>query len=184
MAEPVDLAEFWALERDLSTAAPQKNTETARIPTRAALKNSPQNTEQPRLLDQVRAKMRLAHYSIRTESAYVDWIKRFIFFHNKRHPREMGAAEITSFLTELAVNGNVTASTQNKALSALLFLYRIVLEVQLPLIDAVRASAPRRLPVVLSAGGHRFTPGRECSALWGRVCPNGTLHTSPEQGSG
>ncbi|MFO1042264.1 MAG: integron integrase [Planctomycetaceae bacterium] len=134
----------------MSTAASHKSTETAKTPSRAALKNSPQNTEQPRLLDQVRAKMRVAHYSIRTESAYVDWIKRFIVFHNKRHPREMGAAEITSFLTELAVNGNVTASTQNQALSALLFLYRIVLEVQLPLIDAVRANAPRRLPVVLS----------------------------------
>jgi len=71
MAEPVDLAEFWANERDMSTAASQKNTETTKTPSRAALKNSPQNTQQPRLLDQVRAKMQVAHYSIWTESAYV-----------------------------------------------------------------------------------------------------------------
>ncbi|MFO1044288.1 MAG: hypothetical protein U0941_21090 [Planctomycetaceae bacterium] len=76
MAEPVDLSEFWAYERDMSIAMSQKNAETTKTPSRTALKNSPQNTERPRLLDQVRAKMRVAHYSIRTESAYVDWIKR------------------------------------------------------------------------------------------------------------
>ena len=77
----------------------------------------------PRLLDQVRQACRVRHYSIRTEQAYVDWIRRFILFHAKRHPLEMGAAEINQFLTHLAVAGHVSASTQNQAFSALLFLY-------------------------------------------------------------
>ena len=94
--------------------------------------------------------MRVAHYAIRTEAAYVDWIRRFILFHHKRHPSEMGSVEITEFLTHLAVEGKVTASTQNQALSGLLFLYRQVLKIELPMIDAVRATAPARLPVVLS----------------------------------
>ena len=75
----------------------------------------------PKLLDQVRGKIRLKHYSIRTEQAYVDWIRRFILFFGKQHPRELGAAEVEQFLTHLAVEGNVAASTQNQALSALLF---------------------------------------------------------------
>ena len=75
--------------------------------------------ESPRLLEQVRRAMRVAHYAIRTEEAYLDWIRRFILFHNKRHPREMGAAEITEFLTHLAVEGKVAPSTQNQALSGL-----------------------------------------------------------------
>jgi site-specific recombinase XerD len=104
----------------------------------------------PRLLDQVRAKLRLLHYAIRTEEAYVDWIRRFILFHRKRHPREMGAIEVEAFLTHLAVHGRVAASTQNQALAALLFLYQEVLEVELPALDAVRARRPKRLPVVLS----------------------------------
>jgi integron integrase len=106
--------------------------------------------EKPRLLDQVRRAMRVAHYAIRTEEAYVDWIRRFILYHNKRHPSEMGAAEITEFLTHLAVEGKVAASTQNQALSGLLYLYQQVLKIELPLINAVRATAPVRLPVVLS----------------------------------
>jgi site-specific recombinase XerD len=89
--------------------------------------------------------------SRRTEEAYVAWIRRFIFFHDKRHPAEMGAAEVTKFLTSLAVDGQVAASTQNQALSALLFLYKDVLEVDLPWLDGiVRARHPERLPVVLS----------------------------------
>ena len=76
-----------------------------------------------RLLDEVREVIRVKHYSIRTEDAYVQWIKRFIFFHGKRHPREMGAKEIEAFLTDLAVRGKVAASTQNQALNALVFLY-------------------------------------------------------------
>ncbi len=105
----------------------------------------------PKLLDQVRDKLRVKHYSIRTETQYVQWIKRFIFFHGKRHPRELGAVQVEAFLTHLAVVGNVAASTQNQALSALLFLYREVLEVELPWLDNVtRAKQPQRLPVVLT----------------------------------
>jgi hypothetical protein len=91
------------------------------------------------------------HYSRRTEKAYVHWIKRYIFFHGKRDPAEMGGPEVTTFLTSLAVHGKVAASTQNQALSALLFLYRDVLEVELPwLDDVVRAKRPVHLPVVLT----------------------------------
>ena len=104
----------------------------------------------PRLLDQVRSKLRLLHYAIRTEEAYVNWIRRFIRFHGKRHPRDMGAKEIESFLTDLALEGRVAASTQNQALAALLFLYLKVLEIELPQLGAVRAKRPSRLPVVLS----------------------------------
>ncbi len=111
---------------------------------------NPQNNQPPKLLDQLAAKTRLLHYSKRTESAYVDWVKRFILFHNKRHPREMGAAEIEAFLTHLAVERNVAASTQNQAFAAILFLYQKVLEIELPTIDALRAKRPERLPVVLS----------------------------------
>lgn len=111
----------------------------------------------PRLLDQVRGKLRLLHYSIRTETQYVQWIKRFILFHGKRHPCEMGAAEVEAFLTDLAVRGNVAASMQNQALSALLFLYREVLGQDMPWMgEMVRAKRPARLPVVtcpLSSGG-------------------------------
>jgi integron integrase len=108
-------------------------------------------TKSPKLLDQVRDKLRVKHYSIRTEQAYTGWIKRYIFFHGKRHPKDMGAAEIEAFLTHLAVEGNVSASTQNLAKSSLLFLYREVLEIQLPWLDNVtQAKAPKRLPVVLT----------------------------------
>lgn len=105
----------------------------------------------PKLLDQVRGKIRLKHYSLRTEQTYVDWIKRFILHFDKRHPRDMGAAEVEAFLTHLAVAGKVAASPQNQAKSALLFLYREVLETELPWLDNVeRAKAPKRLPVVLT----------------------------------
>lgn len=86
----------------------------------------------PSLLDQVREKLRLKYYSLRTEQAYVDWIKRYSLFHGKRHPLEMGAKEVEVFLTYLAVKRNVSASTQNQAKSALLYLYREVLEIELP----------------------------------------------------
>ena len=105
----------------------------------------------PTLVEVVRNALRTRHYSRRTEKAYVAWIRRYILFHGKRHPREMSAPEVSRFLTALAVEGKVTASTQNQALSALLFLYRNVLGVELPwLDDLVRARRPRRLPVVLS----------------------------------
>ncbi|MEA3334551.1 MAG: integron integrase [Chloroflexota bacterium] len=104
-----------------------------------------------RLLDQVRDLIRLKHYAYSTEKTYVQWIKRFILFHNKRHPRDMGRPEIEAFLTHLAVERNVKASTQNQAYSALLFLYREVLDIDpgFP-IQAVRARKPRRLPTVLT----------------------------------
>ena len=105
----------------------------------------------PRLLDQVRDRLRLKHYSLSTEKLYVQWIKRFILFHGKRHPADMGAPEIEAFLTHLAVVGQVSASTQNQALSALLFLYKEVLLVDLPWLEnVVRAKRPQRLPVVLT----------------------------------
>jgi integron integrase len=106
---------------------------------------------QPRLLDRVRTAIRTRHYSLRTEEAYVGWIKRFIFFHNKRHPMEMGEPEINRFLSHLAVRDGVSASTQNQALSALLFLYRRVLEKPFPTLEnLVRAKKPKRLPTVMT----------------------------------
>jgi integron integrase len=106
----------------------------------------------PRLLDQVRDRLRLKHYSLRTEQAYVGWIKRYIIFHDKRHPAEMGKLELETFLTSLAVQRNVSASTQAQALSALLFLYKEVLELAFPWLDDVtRAKKPVRLPTVLTA---------------------------------
>ena len=105
----------------------------------------------PRLLDQVHARLRLKHYSLRTERAYVGWIRRFILAHGKRHPRDMGAAEVEGFLSTLAVEGRVAAGTQNQALSALLFLYKEVLSVELPWLETVvRAKRLQRVPVVLS----------------------------------
>lgn len=110
------------------------------------MKNHP-----PKLLDQVRDTLRRRHYAIRTEEAYLNWIKRFILFHNKQHPKEMGSQEIEQFLTHLAVNQHVSPSTQNQALAALLFLYQQVLhqELEQP-IDAVRAKKKQRLPVVMN----------------------------------
>jgi integron integrase len=106
----------------------------------------------PRLLDQVRDHLRLKHYSLRTEQAYVGWIKRYIIFHGKRHPAEMGKPELEAFLTSLAVQRNVSASTQTQALSALLFLYKEVLGLEFPWLDDVtRAKKAVRLPTVLTA---------------------------------
>jgi Phage integrase, N-terminal SAM-like domain len=102
-----------------------------------------------RLLDRVRDAIRVRHYSIRTEEAYVGWIRRFILFHKKRHPDSMGAEHVNAFLTHLATSQDVAAWTQSQALSALLFLYRDVLGDPLPwLEDVVRARKPRRLPVL------------------------------------
>jgi integron integrase len=104
-----------------------------------------------RLRDQLRDVARLRHLGLRTEETYWNWIKRFIVFHQKRHPRELGSEEITAFLTHLAVDGRVAASTQNQAFNALLFLYRQVLKLEMPDIkDVVRARQSRRLPVVLT----------------------------------
>src|SRR2546428_13392864 len=124
---------------------------TTRAAVFAVRETGPADAPKPRLLDRVRDAIRARHYSRRTEKAYVAWIRRYIFFHGKRHPAEMGAPELTRFLTSLAVDRNVAASTQNQALSALLFLYREVLELDLPwLDDVVRAKRPHRLPIVLT----------------------------------
>lgn len=107
--------------------------------------------EKPRLLDQTRDALRVRHYSLRTEATYIQWIRRFILFHGKRHPSEMGEREITAFLIDLAVNRQVTPSTQNQALAAILFLYKEVLERELDWMDGmVRAKRPRHIPEVLS----------------------------------
>lgn len=112
--------------------------------------NTP-SAQPPKLLDRVRERIRIKHYSIRTETQYVQWVRRFVLYHGKRHPRDMGAPEVEAFLTHLAVDGQVAAATQNQALSALLFLYKEVLGVDLPwLNDVTRAKRPQRLPVVLT----------------------------------
>lgn len=129
--------------------------------------NTTPNNAPPKLLEQVRGKIRLKHYSIRTEQAYLDWIKRFILHFNKRHPSEMGAVEVEVFLTYLAVERNVSASTQNQAKSALLFLYKEVLGVALPWLDKVeQAKAPKRLPVVLTKAEVQAVLGRLSGTHW------------------
>lgn len=113
--------------------------------------SSTESSGPPKLLEQVRARLRVKHYSIRTERSYVDWIKRFIWFHGKRHPKDMGAPELEAYLSHLAVERNVSASTQNQAKSALLFLYKEVLGIELSWLENVtQAKAPKRLPVVLT----------------------------------
>jgi integron integrase len=109
------------------------------------------STQPPRLLALLSARLRTKHYSIRTERAYCDWVRRFVLFHDKRHPKGMGSAEIEAFLSHLALARRVAASTQNQAKSALLFLYKEVLGIELPWLDNItRAKAPQRLPVVLT----------------------------------
>jgi integron integrase len=131
----------------------------------------------PKLLDRVRWHLRVKHYSIRTEQAYVDWIRRYILFHRKRHPNEMGEREITEFLSHLAVEKNVAASTQNQAFSALLFLYQQVLERKLDFIDNVqRVTRPAKLPVV-------FTPS-EARAVLARLKGDYRLMAELLYGSG
>ena len=108
-------------------------------------------TQPKKLLDQVRDKIRFKHYSLSTENTYLSWIKQFILYHSKRHPVDMGAAEVEAFLTYLATQRQVSSSTQNQALSAILFLYREVLAITLPWLDNFeRSKKPRRLPVVLT----------------------------------
>jgi integron integrase len=120
-------------------------------PDLVARESSPMGPRPPKLLDRVREAIRLRHGSRSTETSYVGWIRRYILFHGKPHPLEMGAPEVTSFLSALAIQGKVAASTQNQALNALLFLHRHVLQQDLPwLDDVVRAKRPRRLPTVLT----------------------------------
>ncbi len=121
----------------------------------------------PKLLDRVRERIRYKHYSLRTEESYVQWVRRFVIFHGKRHPSEMGAPEVEAFLTSLAVEGNVAASTQNQARSALLFLYKEVLGSELPWLNNVeQAKKPRRLPVVLTEDEVRLVLGSLDGVSW------------------
>jgi len=111
----------------------------------------PNLSDQPMLLDRVRSAIRVRHMARSTEKHYVHWIRRYILFHNVRHPSEMGKEEVAAFLTHLAVEGNVASSTQNQALAALLFLYRTVLDQEFGwLDDVVRAKRPKHVPVVLT----------------------------------
>jgi site-specific recombinase XerD len=115
----------------------------------------------PKLLEQMRDRLRLKHYSLRTEQAYVHWVKRYIHFHGMRHPSEMGKSEIEAFLTSLAVERHVSASTQTQALSALLFLYKEVLGLEFPwLTEVTRAKRSARLPVVLTRDETRALSAR------------------------
>ncbi len=134
---------------------------------------------QPRLLDQMREVLRLKHRSVRTEKAYLGWVKRFILFHDKRHPKDMGAEEIRAFLAYLATREHVAASTQNGALNALLFLYRYVLQQPFPHLEHIeRAKRPRRLPTVFARD--RFSLPPDHRARWqggsgpGHHAPPGT----------
>jgi integron integrase len=130
-----------------------------------------------KLLDRVGDEARLRHLSLRTEEAYCNWIRRFILFHDKRHPREIGAPEITQFLTHLAVEGRVAASTQNQALNALVFLYKQVLKTQIGQLDQlVRAPQRRKLPVVLTR--------EETEAVMAHLTPEHRLLASLLYGSG
>src|SRR6266545_1013869 len=152
----METANIYRLNRDRPAASPAAPT--------AKPTSSPQK---PKLLDQVRQAIRTRHYSYMTEKAYVGWIKRFIFFHNKRHPAEMGEAEIAQFLSALAQEKHVSASTQNQALNALLFLYHEVLGKEIGYINGVvRAKRPIRLPVVLTRQEVRSILGCLDSSDW------------------
>ena len=147
---------------------------------------STETTSPPRLLARVRAAIRVRHFSPLTEKAYVGWIKRFIFFFDKRHPNEMGESEISAYVSHLATEKRVSASTQNQALSALLFLYRDVLGRELDLIEIARAKTPVHLPIVLTheeAACSTRPPGRPItpeglSDVWIRTSPARNLPSS------
>ena len=131
------------------------------------MQNITNPAQPPKLLEQVSAKMRVKHYSLRTEKSYVDWIKRYIWHFDKRHPKDMGAVEVEAFLTYLAVDRNVSASTQNQAKSALLYLYKEVLGVELPWLDNVtQAKVPQRMPVVLTQAEVQAVLSRMDGTMW------------------
>jgi integron integrase len=132
---------------------------------------------EPNLLDQLRSRLRVKHYSIRAEQAYVDWVRRFVLFHDKRHPRDLGSAEVEAFLTNLAVRRRVSASTQNQAKSAILFLYKEAIDKELPWLNGVVAArVSQRLPVVLSV--------EEVNAVLGRLRGTSALVARLLYGSG
>lgn len=149
----------------------QSPSARALLPTAAAVAMAPSLADEgprpPRLLARLRHALRVRHYSIRTEQAYVEWVRRFILFHGKRHPADLGAVEVQGFLTHLAVERSVASPTQNQAKSALLFLYREVLGLQLPwLDDIVGAKLSRRLPVVLTPSEVRALLGHSSGTMW------------------
>lgn len=161
-----------------------ENSKATSLVDRRLAISSPPGSPKPKLLDQVRQAIRTRHHSSKTEEAYVGWIRRFIVFHNKRHPSEMGEAEIGQYLSSLARNSHVSASTQNQALNALLFLYHEVLDKEIGLIQGVvRAKRPHRLPVVLTKEevrrvlgnikGHSVVDGD--APLWSRIASDGML---------
>lgn len=130
-----------------------------------------QGSQKPKLLDQVRYVIRAKHYSLRSEEAYTQWIRCFILFHNKRHPKDMGAEEVSQFLSDLAVTYHVAASTQNQALSAILFLYQEVLRQEIGwLHGVVRAKKPRKLPVVLTQDEVRAVLNSVSGTSWLMEC--------------
>lgn len=132
---------------------------------------TPPPAREPRLSDQVRDSLRRRHYSYRTEQTYLYWIRHYIFFHNKRHPREMAEPEVAAFLTHLAVDRRVSASTQNQALNAILFLYKQVLGRDIGLIQGVvRAKRPERLPVVMTPEEVQMVLGRLSGREWLMAC--------------
>ena len=158
--------------------------------TRAVRETRPPDPPKPRLLDRVREALRTRHYSPRTEEAYVAWIRRYIFFHGKRHPAELGGPEVTRFLTALAVEGRVAASTQNQALSALLFLYRDVLGRAAVARRCRARKRPERLPVVLTRDEVRAlierlpgTPWLMACLLYGRACASSSVVASASRTS-
>lgn len=121
----------------------------------------------PKLLDQLGERLRMKHYSLRTEQAYLHWVRRCIYFHAKRHPREMGRPEVETFLSHLATEGRVAPSTQNQALAALPFLYREVLKKDLPWMDGVvRAKRTARVPVVLTENETRALRAQLDGTRW------------------
>src|SRR5262249_5539628 len=126
--------------------------------------------QSPRLLEQMRAMLRARHYSLRTEGTYLGWVKRFILFHGKRHPRDMGVQEVQQFLAYLAVEGRVAASTQSQALSTILFLYQQVLKQTIGSIDdVVHAKQPHRIPVVFTQDEVRAVLAHLSGPTWVRA---------------
>ena len=137
----------------------------------------------PRLLDQMRDRLRTQHYSYRTEQQYLFWVRRFILFHGKRHPRDLGADDVTAFLTHLAVNRRVSAATQSQALSAVLFLYRKVLEIELPWLDGVAAIKAGYGGVELPYAPARKYPGAHLEWCWQYVFPARQPARDPRSGA-
>ena len=161
-----------ALDTEETIACQQGATEpggsrTVDVPAPAEDPRGAEPPKPPRLLDRVREAIRVRHYSLRTEDSYVQWTRRFVLFHGKRHPQTMGAAEVAAFLTHLAAERHVAPATQNQAKSALLFLYKQVLGVELPWLDEVVGAKERhRLPVVLTQGEVRSLLHELSGSAW------------------